>query len=392
MAEAGARQARLALYPNLEASYRYTRLSNITLTNTLLTMPIGGMSFYHIFLNNHTFQATLSYPVTDLFFTILPSVRSARTSVRASEFQVDVERRNVALRGREAYYEYVRALGGRIVAQKSVEQAESHREQVNGLVSAGAAARVELMRIDAQVASARVALAQAELGVQVSGAALRALIDAPPEEEIAVGEDLRTSPEALETTEAALLERALAERVEVRALDTLAEAKRYEIRARAGGRYPQVALQGNAYYQNPNPRNFGQQTSEFIGTWDASVVVRWSPNATAQAQYQMRAAEAQLRQIEANREQLLDGVRVEVAQAFNGYQAARAQLDAAIAGLQASEETYRVRTAQLHAGAAVSSDLIDAETDLTRARLELVDAAIAVRLARARLKHAVGEQ
>jgi outer membrane protein TolC len=184
----------------------------------------------------------------------------------------------------------------------------------------------------------------------------------------------------------------MAHRVEVQAVDALAESKRLEIRARAGGRYPQVALQANAYYQNPNPRNFGQLTSEFIGTWDASVVVRWSPNATAQAQYQVRTAQAQLRQIEANREQLLDGVRVEVAQAYNGYQAARAQLDAAVAGLEASEETYRVRFAQLQAGAAVSSDLIDAETDLTRSRLELVDAAIAVRLAGARLKHAVGEE
>ena len=50
----------------------------------------------------------------------------------------------------------------------------------------------------------------------------------------------------------------------------------------------------------------------------------------------------------------------------------------------------RVRREQFRAGAAVATDFIDAESELRRARLELINAAIDVRIARARLNRAVG--
>jgi outer membrane protein TolC len=46
---------------------------------------------------------------------------------------------------------------------------------------------------------------------------------------------------------------------------------------------------------------------------------------------------------------------------------------------------------QLEAGAAVTRDLIDAESDLTRARLEMVGAVIGIRQARVALDYATGE-
>ncbi len=60
-------------------------------------------------------------------------------------------------------------------------------------------------------------------------------------------------------------------------------------------------------------------------------------------------------------------------------------------GLVAAEAEHQVRMAQLEAGAAVTSDVLDAETSVTRARLQLIDAAIELRLARARLNKAIGD-
>ena len=50
-----------------------------------------------------------------------------------------------------------------------------------------------------------------------------------------------------------------------------------------------------------------------------------------------------------------------------------------------------MRNEQLRAGTVMTSDLIDAEAELTRARLQLLDAAIDLRLAEARLARAVEE-
>lgn len=94
---------------------------------------------------------------------------------------------------------------------------------------------------------------------------------------------------------------------------------------------------------------------------------------------------------EANLNQLRDGVRIEVTQAYEELRGARAAIEAARVGVTAAEESYNVRLRQVDAGAAVANDVIDAESDLTRARLALVDAQIAAKLARDRLSHAVGD-
>ena len=95
--------------------------------------------------------------------------------------------------------------------------------------------------------------------------------------------------------------------------------------------------------------------------------------------------------VQADMARLEDAVRLEVAQAFEELRSAQLAFEASKVGLHAAEESYRVRFDQLQAGAAVTSDVIDAEAELTRARLEVVDAAIGVRLARDRLDASVGE-
>ncbi len=96
-------------------------------------------------------------------------------------------------------------------------------------------------------------------------------------------------------------------------------------------------------------------------------------------------------QVRADVDAVRDAVQLEVAQGVEGLTAARLSFDAALIGLRAASESYRVRRMQLEAGAAVTSDLIDADADLTRARLQLVDAAIELHLTDARLRHAIGE-
>jgi len=186
------------------------------------------------------------------------------------------------------------------------------------------------------------------------------------------------------------LERALQQRPEILALRVASEAQRLAARAAAGGRYPQIIAQGNVEYSNPNPLIFPQQ-QVFRSSWDVSAVIRWSPDETVASQRKMETALAELRRIEADETALRDALRVEVAQAHRAFEAAKVALEAARVGLEAAEESYRVRVMQLEAGAAVTRDLIDAESDLTRARLEMVGAVIGIRQARVALDYATGE-
>lgn len=418
-AEAGARRAWQGFFPQLEVSARYTRLSRINqpsfggalitedqaaaariltagvddpeaqlLWNNLLDTFSSTEGFeFPVILNNYVLRGTATLPVSDLFFTILPGYRAAQAAVDVSQAQVASERAQIAYRAREAYYQLARARGAAVVARKSVEQVDANRQRIATLVEAGAAAQVDLLQINATLARARVNVAQAESGARIAERALQLLMhdDAP----IVLGEDFASEPAAPEAAVEALTDQALRDRPELDALRRLVEARERSIRAALGRQWPQLFVQGNVDIANPNQRIIPQQ-QEFNTTWDVSVVLRWSPNEMGTARAQAAEARAQLEQARQDIASLTDGVRLEVSEAHSSLEASRLAFEAAQVGLVAAEAEHQVRMAQLEAGAAVTSDVLDAETSVTRARLQLIDAAIELRLARARLNKAVG--
>jgi outer membrane protein len=67
-----------------------------------------------------------------------------------------------------------------------------------------------------------------------------------------------------------------------------------------------------------------------------------------------------------------------------------ASIDAADRGIVASAESLRVRRELFRVGQANAVDLIDAETELTRAQLNKLNAHVGLLVARTRLEHAIG--
>ena len=418
-AEAGARRAWQAFFPQLEISARYTRLSPIDQPQFAVSVIseedaanfdtlIAGVddpearllwqgligSFtdsegfeFPVILNNYVLRGTATLPVSDLFLTILPSYRAAQAAVDVTESQTATQERQIALQARQAYYQLARARAAVLVAEKAVEEAEGSRTQMAALVAGGVRPNVDLLQLDARLAQIRVSLVRARSGARIAERALQVLLhdDAP----IRIGEDFGADVPPPGGTVDQLTERALRDRTEMETLRRLVEARERTIRASLGRQYPQLFVQGNVDLANPNQRII-PQVAEFRTTWDVSVVLRWSPNEMGAARADAAEARALLEQARADMASLSDAVRFEVSDAHARMEAAREALRAAEVGLVAAQEQYEVRRAQLDAGAAVTLDVLQAETSLTRSRLEIVQAAVELRLARADLIRAIG--
>lgn len=424
IAEARASELRASFWGRAEVGYRYTRMSRIVMPNLFamgddapppadpeqlrpivdaVTDPsaqlllgtyvdmLSGMSnlTFPFLRNHHVFTASYTYPVTDVFTRVLPAYRASKLAKEASEFEKSSVLAGVERDTRIAYYEYARALSSQIVAKESRRQMEAARDQIAVLVRTGMLPQVDLMRMDAQLASTSVLEAQAEAGVRASQEYLKALLGLAAQDAVALSPSILDPVGEVTLAEEEALEKALQHRPELIALRTATEAQRLAARAEAGARYPQVYAVANAEVSNPNQRII-PQTQEFRESWDVSAVLRWSPDETVVASRRTRVALAELQRIEADETALKDAMRVEIAQAYHSFEAARRALEAATIGVEAAEESYRIRSMQLEAGSAVTRDLIDAEADLTRARLEFVGATIGIRQAKVALDHAMG--
>lgn len=420
-ARAGAARALVGVFPIIDLSARYTRLSSVTppsfgtpltqqqidlaqATIDSVTDPSARALFqadlaatqaqssfrFPVVLNQYVLHAGLSWPVSDIFLSILPSYHAMEGLADSSHEQLDAQHQTIALQAREAFYSYARARAAGLVAELAVRQAEAHRADIAAFVEAGTAAPVDLMRLDAQLAAARVANARAQGGVATAGVALRSLMHVDPNSDLPIGENLLADAAPVTQSRDQLVASAIEHRAEMRALRRLVSARESMVTARTGQMLPHLGLAANYDYANPNQRIFPQQ-AVFHGTWDVSAVLSWQPNSLFTAGQDRSVASADLAQARADLAALEDGLRIEVSQSYEGYLAAREALTAARAGVAAAEESYRVRLERFHAGAAVTSELLDADSELSRSRLDLINAAVDLRIAEARLRRASGE-
>jgi outer membrane protein TolC len=406
-AEAGVAQAQAAYLPRLSGVARYTRLSDVKATSLgnlviapdaqpgsnpdptrLYAMPLA----FPTITNQYLAQASLQIPLSDYVLRIPQAHAAATGNARAAALAEQAARLRVATEARVSYYAWLRAGMQVRIAEQAVEQAKSHLDDVKHAAAAEAASPADVLRVESQVAAAELLLVRARNLAAVCETQLRTLMHDDSRQAYQSQEDLAAAvatdlPET--RAEELLWSEAAAQRLELLAMDEGAGAARQQAKVALAAGLPRLDAVGNAVYANPNPRIFPQSDS-YRGTWDAMVQLSWAPTDVPAARAARRASLARAAQLDDQRAALLDGIKLEVSQAARALGEARVAIETAQRGRQAAEESCRIRRVLFQNGRATSVELTDAETELTRARLEQLGAQIDLRVAHARLVHAVG--
>ena len=336
------------------------------------------------------FSARVSWPVSDLFFSIAPAIDAARASQRVSEAQRTARIARVRLSARETYYQLARARGALAVTRRAVEQAAAQKARIDAAVAAGLRAPADAASATARVAMAEQAVAAAEAAVDVADAALRTLLADDEGAPYGIAEALDEELPGEERPVTTLIAQARARRAEVIALREALHAQRKLARVAAAGGYPHLGLFAGADYAMPN-RYVIPPTSEFKPSWEVGALLSYVPNDTLSASRRGRESRAQIDALEADLEELERGLLLEVRTARAASARAGRTIAAARATERATEQAYAQRVAELRAGEVTLADLFAAESELNRARLDRLDAMVEQRLARARLAYAIGE-
>ncbi|HEY5925297.1 MAG TPA: TolC family protein [Kofleriaceae bacterium] len=377
--------AELARVPLVSVKGSYTRLSPI---DPVMFAPGAALVFPE---NAWASQGQVGIALSDYvlrFPKIIAAAKlgtdAARTSKRASEV-------NAGQNARLAYYEWLRARLQVLVAERQNAQVKAVLTQVRALADAQRLSKADLMRVESQEATTEhTANALRNLAV-LREEQLRILIGARPDEQLTLGEDPRgdvsaPAPESLDD----LLKQASSRRLEFRVLDLAMQAKDKQRESERANQLPRLSAFGMADYARPNQRDF-LRPDEFVFTWQAGVQLSWTLNDALIAGTNRRRIAAETNQLRADREALLDGTRIEVLAAQQAVQLAQLSLATSQKGLAAAEEGYRVRRELLNADRATAVELVDAETDLTRARIAALNARVDLRVAMTQLAHALGD-
>jgi outer membrane protein len=404
-AEAALDRASLAYLPTTTLSGRYSRLSdteNGSLGNLvaapgaapgplatgtpLVNVPLSIDSP----LNQYVLQASVSVPLSDYLLRLRSSRESAAHGVTSATGNLDASRRKARADARLFYYDWVRARLSAVVAQQALTQARAHLTDAETAFRLGTVSNADVLRVTSQVAESELLVTTSQHASALSEERLRTVQHDQSGQPYHVGEDPRRAvPGAPAQPIAALWAEAVRSRPELAALSAEVRAQLARASVERAAYVPRLDAFANAQYSNPNSRVF-PQTDEFRGSWDAGLQLTWVISDAASAGARSRGAEANARAAEQRRAELVDAIRIDVLDADQAVREARVAQETSARGLAAAEESYRARRMLYQNGRATTVELLDAETDLTRARLDALGAFIDARVAAVRLAYAVG--
>lgn len=385
-AEAAVSAARVGLVPRLNGSASIRRIGGFP--DASIGVPPMAVSI-EIPRTQVNLTAGLAYPITRLFAEVLPSLRSAQARTRAQRHQADAAREALALRVLEAYWLHAQARGSVAVARASQEQANDQSARLRIMAKAGLATPADQAAAAARSAGAAQALVQAEGARQTAQATLNYLLGLSPSIVVALPPRQIVLPAPLAESSAALEAAASEQRPELRALSAAEAAILSEKSALWGRRLPQLNLQADATYAQPNPNVIPPQ-EQFDGSWGVGAVISWSPNDTWAAEATADRLLADLEQTRAEKDTLARSIAIQIRAQQAAFETARQTWAAAEARIEAAREAYEARRVAFENGRGIYTSVLEAEAELTEARLSKLTGIVDAQLAIARLDRAVG--
>ena len=356
--------------------------ANATQWNSPFNINFGGLAFEVRDAFTWTAGVTVTQPLTQLWL-IYDQYKVQDLGVDVATIRRLVTRREVAFQVAQAYYRLLEAQRLTEVARTSVTQLEAQQREAQSLFDNGVIGKNDLLRAGLALANAKQREIQMRGTVVLGRGQLATIMGEPPGTEIEP-EPLTGEPAPNDEPNVAAAEtRAVAQRLEVRALDLGIDQADHGVSAAKKKLVPQVNATGN--YTHFEGSQFQQENAAFVGIFASWDVWDWGTTTSG-----ISSANAKLDQARIARKKLDDQVRLEARQAFVNAETAREALGVARTAVSQAEENFRIVTKKFENAAATSFDVVDAEALLTQARGQVETGLYDLLIARAALSRATG--
>lgn len=384
--EANYGEVKTQMLPTLQFYAGYTRLSEIT--PYTFSGPFGSIDIAPNITNNYTMKLSLVQP---LFtgYRLSSSSDIAENYFFASKENFTKEQQDLILKIKTAYWNVFKAKKINKVIDENILQTQAHLNDVKSMFDRGMATNNELLKVEVQLAEAKLKQMDAQNSVKLAKLALNSILGLPLTNPVEIFEEININliPE-IDLNEQ--LEKAYQKRAELKAMDYNIKSGEKAIDLANSGWFPQIYLNGNYYYSNPNQRFFPQQ-EKFKGSWDVNITLSydlWNWNRTG---YKSTQAEVQLEQSKDNYNIIKDAITLEVNQNYLNVLQAKEKLSVSEFSVKQAEENYRVTKELFAQGLTINSELLDAEVALLQAKTNYVQTIVDYELAKASLEKSVGD-
>jgi outer membrane protein len=346
---------------------------------------VGAMALVARKQDTSTFSAVAGQPLLGLFH-LGYDYAAQRDTARAADAGVQVSEAAVREGVRGGFLRYFEARALEQIAAASVMELEEQVKTARARLKAGVITNADLLRVVVAQANARqqqiVAASQAEVARQN----VINLIGLPDDSTVELEEPKTLLAQATQPLPAVAgatrrAEQARPEVIQAKLARDSAQAGR---KARYLSMLPEIDAEGG--YLRIDGQLFAPPDQWFVGARASWNIWEWGAS-FYQAQAAGKLADAAALDVKTQQR----AVATEVRNSLSQTQAAGVAVEVSHQAIASAEEAYRVMLALVQAGSATTTDLLDAQSGLTTARLNLARAQYERALQRVQLTRVLAE-
>ncbi|MGO9137523.1 MAG: TolC family protein [Syntrophales bacterium] len=384
-AEAQKREAFTGFLPKFSTYYSYSRLSvDPTLSGNLPF--VGPVTLVTGTKDNYSWAVEVKQPI----FAgggILANYEAGRIGHEIAALDETSVVADLVQEVRVAYFNVLKAEKSLDVARQSVQQLESHRSMAQDFFDVGVIPKNDLLRAEVELANSRQNLVKAENAVEMAKAkfntVLRREIDTPTE----VEDILALRPYTKTFDECQKL--AIENRPEVKSYVRKVEQSEKLVKLAKSEYLPSVNVVGHfeRYGDNANVNGSPYRNSDNsyvmgMATWNFWEWGRTKNRVDASRSRQNQTAYAL--------DNIKDQVSLDVKNTWLALHEAEKQVAVTEKSIEQADENFRVSTERYKEHVGTSTDVIDAQTLLTKAKTDYFNALSDYNISIARLERAMG--
>jgi len=370
--------ARTSFYPKVSTSYNYMRFHDSP-TSKVLGTRTGTQDNY-----------SWSMEATQPLYTggkISGNYRMSKMGVEISRMIEKSLKQDIVLEVKEAYFGILKAERILTVARQAEEKLKAHRDMARNYFEVGIIPKNDLLYSEVELANGQQDVVKAENGVALAKAKFNTILRRNIDDKVDVEDILNYVPFHKEAGEC--LGVALENRYIIKQYDLIVRQAGEAIAVAKSEFYPSVSVAGNysKYGDDPDLKGSKYKDQE---EWYLMAVANWNIWEWGKTRYNVGAEVSRERQARNTLENIRDQITLEVKNAFLLLREAEKHIMVAKVAIRQAEENYRINEERFREQVATSTDVIDAQTLLTKTKSDYYNSLSEYNIAMARLERAMG--
>ncbi len=370
------KQARAEFLPKLSTSCDYTRLNEPT---TFWDIPISAK-------DNYQWKGTVTQP---LFtgFALTSSYRLAELGIDQSKMELELSKLDLALQVKKAYFEILIADKVVEVTRKDVESRKSNVNVARNFYKVEMIPINDVLKAEVELANSKHNLVKANNASRLARSAFNIVLSRPISAPVDVEDIFGFQPDRGDFQE--YVEEAVKNRPEMKLIDISILQTDQQTRLAKSKNYPEIALQYDYIKEGDEPDVSGSPFHD-ANRWQAMAVLSWTFWEWGKTHYSVKEKQSLRKELIQTRHALQDSICLELKQAVLELETAEENIPTTRKAVEQGEENLTVSEERHKAQVTTITEVLDAQTLLTQARVNYYKALYSHHLARAKLQRALG--